>query len=1077
MSPSTLHHVAITPLGISSLLVLAFFGSASAQSRDLAVQETRQGRQAPAEIFIQFGHRTGVARVAMSPDGRTLASAGGDGIKLWDVATGRELRTLAGLTSVAFAPDGRTVAAPAGKKTVRLWDVATGRELRVFTGHSEDVLSVRFAPDGRTLASAGGDGIRLWDVATGRALRTLAGPPALVFAVAFAPDGRTLASGMYDRTVRLWDVTSGRERRTLAGHSGSVFSLAFAPDGRMLASGSTDKTVKLWDVATGRELRTLAGHFSDVRSLTFAPDGQTLASAASLDHAVKLWQVGTGREIRTLTGSSFITVAFTPDGRTLAAGSGDHAVTLWDVATGRQLRALTGQSFQVRSVAFAPDGRTLATGMENLSVKMLPGKGTATVKLWDTRTGRELRRLGSEYYDSSLAFAPDGRTLAWGTASISGKVKLWDAGTGREVRTLTGHSSRVVSVMFGPDGRTLVSAASLDNDPVLWDVATGRELHALFGHSSSVHAVAFAPHGRIVASGSADRTVKLWDVATGQELRTLTGHSRPVRSVAFAPDGRTLASGSEDDTVRLWDVATGRELRALTGHSGDVLSVVFSPDGRMLASGSGDHTVRLWDASTGRELRTLAAHVLSVGSVAFAADGRTLASASLDTTTRLWDAASGRELVALISFDDGSSLTITPEGYYDASSEQAEENLNVRIGDEVFGISAFRERFYRPDLVKLALTGQSLGQFARLDQVKAAPTVELLDVPATTTHAQVTVKIRLVDTGGGIGDVRLFLNGSSVVQAPSRDVAVTGVAPGAVVRTYSVQVVNGRNELRAVAFNADNSMQSNPAVAEVTAAIKVARPSLHGLVVGIQEFKNPRFNLKYPIADARLFAETVRRLAAPLFQAVEIAVLTTPAETTRDSVVQALQRLRRKVGPEDLFVFFVASHGTVDDGEYFLITSNVGSVSTDRLKTDALSQGNLKDLLGNIPATKKLVVIDTCSAAALGNTLQVAFLTRGLNEETAMKILGRAVGSTVLSASTSTQQALEGYQGHGLLTYVIAEGLSGQADGNRDGFVSTLELAAYVEDEVPAIAERVFHRAQFATVSKSGQGFPLVKVK
>src|SRR5207248_2869262 len=104
--------------------------------------------------------------------------------------------------------------------------------------------------------------------------------------------------------------------------------------------------------------------------------------------------------------------------------------------------------------------------------------------------------------------------------------------------------------------------------------------------------------------------------------------------------------------------------------------------------------------------------------------------------------------------------------------------------------------------------------------------------------------------------------------------------------------------------------------------------------------------------------------------------------------------------------------------------------------------------------------IDTCSAAALGDTLQVAFLTRGLNEETAMKILGRAVGSTVLSASTSTQQALEGYRGHGLLTYTIAEGLKGRADANGDGFVSTLELAAFVEDEVPAIAEREFHRAQ-----------------
>jgi uncharacterized caspase-like protein len=183
------------------------------------------------------------------------------------------------------------------------------------------------------------------------------------------------------------------------------------------------------------------------------------------------------------------------------------------------------------------------------------------------------------------------------------------------------------------------------------------------------------------------------------------------------------------------------------------------------------------------------------------------------------------------------------------------------------------------------------------------------------------------------------------------------------------------------------------------------------------------------------------------------------------------------VGADDLFVFYVASHGVTEDGEYFLITSNVASASTEHLKTDAVSKEELTALVANVPATKKLMVIDTCHAEALGNALQLGLLSRGLDEVTALKILSRSVGTTVLAASTSTQQALEGYQGHGLFTYVVTEGLMGKGDVDKDGFVSTLGLAHYVDREVPELALSQFNHAQYPTVEVNGQGFPLTKVR
>jgi tetratricopeptide (TPR) repeat protein len=298
-----------------------------------------------------------------------------------------------------------------------------------------------------------------------------------------------------------------------------------------------------------------------------------------------------------------------------------------------QLQVLTEPLFSLRgtstgsieSLAFSPDGNWLAAGTA--------GK---TIHVWDlaTRTERMLFK-GHHAPVKTITFSHDGNRLA-SSGSDDQTVKVWDVQTGKELFTLKGHNKWIAGVAFSPDDKLLATGGE-DQTAKLWDARTGTELKTLTGHNLWVWGVAYSPTGDILASASGDKTIKLWNVATGAEIRTLQGHRDRVRHVAFSPDGKLLASCSWDFTVRLWDTTTGKQIRTLAGHTSFAWCVAFSPDGKYVASCSTDHSVRLWNAATGDELIDFLGHADGVGAVAFSPDGRRLATGCGDQTVRVWE--------------------------------------------------------------------------------------------------------------------------------------------------------------------------------------------------------------------------------------------------------------------------------------------------------------------------------------------------------------------------------------------------------------------------------------------------------
>jgi WD40 repeat protein len=594
----------------------------------------------PKLLRYLSAHTGEVYSVAVSPNGRILASGSGDRtIILWDLETGQPLRPpldghRGAVYGLAFSPDGKNLASGSQDHTIILWDVATGRQLGKLTGHRDQVFCIAFSPDGKTLASASTDNtIILWDVATQQPIgKPLTGQKRPVLSIAFSPNGSMLASGGVEKNIMLWD-TSTHERigEPMIGHKDVVRNVVFSPDGSFLASGSLDKTIILWDTTTHQAIgQPLTGHLGAVRSLAISSDGTTLASG-SADNTIILWDVATREPIgEPLKGHSDIVraLAFSSDNNILVSGSYDHAIILWNLAA----RPLMGKTIKVDtsvlSMAFSPDGKSFATGNDDTSIVLR--------NLSSLEWSKTLRAHTSAV--RTIAFSPNGKLLASGSADKT--IILWDVELGKPIgKPLTGHTAAINSVAFSPDGKILASGSD-DKTIILWDTATQRALNEpLTNHKDAVKSVAFSPDGKILASGGADNSIFLWDVATGQLLSLpLTDHSLAVNSLAFSPDGKILASGSDDNTIILWDIATLRQLGQLTTHSDPVRSVVFSTDGKILVSASADHTIILWDVATLRQLgQSLKEHSDSVNALAISPDGKTLLSGSSDNSVFIWN--------------------------------------------------------------------------------------------------------------------------------------------------------------------------------------------------------------------------------------------------------------------------------------------------------------------------------------------------------------------------------------------------------------------------------------------------------
>ncbi len=1080
-------------------------------------------------IHSLTGHESHVSSARYSPDGKQVISAAGNVATVWDLSSGKSVHTLSGHDKdvvAEYSPTGKYILTRSWSENgIKLWDASTGALLHTMEG-PDHTRSTLFSPDGTLILSSAyrDNSVKVWETSSGKLLYSLE-HDGVIESFQCSVDGKYLVTfADEDNTAKIWELSSGKLLHVLKGYRDAAYisSTVFSPDGKLLFTSSAgDRTGRLWDVSTGKQVHLLIGHRDMIRGAQFSPDGNQLLTYSYEGNKALVWEVSTGKVLHTLTGGpapregAFRLANYSADGKFIISITLDDTTRVWDatsgkllyavrenlahvrqspdgqsmvvvayddnkatireISTGKPLQSLVGRSPGITSTVYSPDGNFIMSSSSDYN----------TTKVWDALTGRMVHSLegaSGEYSPDSkiivtsstgraiiwnassgemvgtldhpsiwsVGFSPDGRQVV--TTSAEGVIKVWDWTSGKELHTLRGKAAR-----YSADGKFIVTTSN--NYATIWDAVSGEALRDLDVAQLMLSSAArFGPNGKyVVATEYLAGVIAVCDASTGEALYWLRG-----RRFDFSPDGRYIATGGNNDNLaHIWDISSGKLHKSLQGHTQDVTGLRYSPDGKQIITVGG--TAKLWDTATGKELRTLNVD----GAIMTIDPSWTTMISEQNSKLSIHNLNTGDEMLTWIRVDSADWVMTSPSGLFDASPG-AMDKLYFVQGFDVIEFSQLKERYYEPGLWKKIITGESLRDVTGMRSIALPPEVRVGKV-----DDKGYLPIELINRGGGIGEITIYIQGKEVTR-DAREEDANPDAERMLIRYYVANhknLVEGENLIAVKAWNKDHWVESRGEIVSYNKGQqKQFKPSAHIVTCGVSDYAGGKeIDLTYAAKDAEDMGKALSLGASKLFGTDKSYLynLTTlqPREQwpTKANIIKVFEKIASVAHPMDVIVVYLSGHGISiggAEGDFHYLTQDAYTMNPDAYADPAireqttLSSNELVELLKDNAVSKQVLIIDACAS---GKVVDNLIAKRDVPSSTlrALDRMKDRVGLHIITGCTADAVSYEASKyGQGVLTYSLLEGIRGAALREEE-FVDVYRLFQYAQDRVPTLAEGI----------------------
>lgn len=1006
------------------------------------------------------------------------------------------------ITRICYTYDGKYIASSDNAGNIKIWNADNNLLLRTISIDTKAVFWIDFIPNSYTLVSTHewNDKLYFWNIKTGACIKTITVNSNMNKGFSFSPDGKNLYVSNSD--IEIYSINTGALLKTINNEGRASSAVVCSSDGKYIACGwIVDKkmyAINIWSVIDNFKFVKTVKCYDYVSSLVFSPDCRYLlfGSGYGADSSIKLWDIKTGSIIYNILSDGVDSVAFTPGGKYFICGKGDF----FETSTGKKVVSLYDDDYLGGDVVcFSPDGNYVIVGDHDELSKFNLNNVSIKTKI---SPDINVNAVGFTGNKSDIAAASDYGILIYDLNSglqsyIIDKEERYDKLTieNNRIFPLSYKGTKVINsktyqiettikteatenkFSVSPNGKYIILGQDFQTEISVYNLLQGKKIKTLASRLEGTGGICFSPDSKYFATIDNDNknfltnSISIWSIEKNAIIKTVNIDSN-IRSVKFSPDGKYLLIGVNNvKGIRLYNLFTEKEI-ALFGERNN--SLCYSSNGKYIANGTSEGNIEIWDIENIKLLKTLKGHKGFVESVSFSKDGKRLVSCANDNTIKVWSVGSGELLATILNAPNGEYITYTPEGFF-TGTEWATKNLVYLVdGLDIIELDQMYDKLYRPDLVAAKLQGQDISAYAKgisLSDIAAsgaAPAVNILNKNSTSQSRDIMLDFSVTDKGGGIGSVNYSVNGKvyrySDGLKSSKGQTFTCSIP--------VTLDSGNNLIQVFAMNGANEISSKKALLNLTWNGNVNRPNLFVMTVAVNNYRDSGLKLNYCVNDADSLEKALLVQNGSLYNRVVVESLR-DKDVTKQNLVKKFNDLSNKVSPDDVFVFFISGHGTTyNDGDYYFIPYDYLGTRADSLVTDAVSKNDLLKNLSLVKAKKSLVLLDTCSSGAFASDKG----QRGMTEKTAIDRLANATGQAVIAACSDNQFAMEGYNGHGLFTYVLLDAMKGGADRNNDGFISMQELSSYIGGEVISRSEEKWGYAQVPYSSLTASEFPLFSV-